>query len=129
MQLGQLQKIEARLIKLGYQIIAVSADRPEKLQESVSKHSLTYTLLSDSKATGPQAFGIAYKMDDKMVEAFKGYNLDIEAASGETHHILPAPAAFVVGTDGMIKFAYVNPNYKVRVDPDVLLAAAKAALE
>lgn len=29
-------------------------------------------------------------------------------------------------TDGIINFAYINPNYKVRLHPDVLLTAAKA---
>ena len=129
MQLGQLHKIESQVIELGYQIIAISADRPEKLQESVQKHELNYTVLSDSKAISPQAFGIAFILDDKTLERYKQFNIDIEDASGQTHHILPAPSAFVVGTDGTIKFSYTNPNHRVRIDPDVLLAAAKAALK
>jgi hypothetical protein len=32
-------------------------------------------------------------------------------------------------TDGKIRFEYVNPDYKSRLDPDVLLAMAKAALK
>jgi len=32
-----------------------------------------------------------------------------------------------VGADGAITYAYSNPDYKVRLDPDVLVAAAKAA--
>ncbi|MGA9575264.1 MAG: hypothetical protein WBS20_15095, partial [Lysobacterales bacterium] len=55
-----------------------------------------------------------------------GYGIDLEKASGENHHVLPAPATFIIGTDGVINFAYINPNYKVRLHPDVLLAAAKA---
>ena len=31
--------------------------------------------------------------------------------------------------DGMIHFAYVNPNYKVRLSPAVLVAAARDALQ
>lgn len=89
---------------------------------------MNYTLLSDSKAIGPQAFGIAFKMDDETVKRYLQFNLDIEEASGETHHILPAPSAFIVGTDGIIKFGYTNPDHRVRIDADVLLAAAKAAL-
>ena len=127
--MGQLHKIESQVIELGYQIIAISADRPEKLQESLQKHDLNYTLLSDSKAISPQAFGIAYILDDKTLERYKGFNIDIEVASGETHHILPAQPAFFVGTDGIIKFSYTNPNHRIRIDPDVLLAAAKAALK
>lgn len=36
-QLGQLQSIEGDLIKMGYQIVAVSPDTPEKLRESLEK--------------------------------------------------------------------------------------------
>jgi hypothetical protein len=56
-------------------------------------------------------------------------NGNLEAASGEKHHLLPVPSVFIVGREGMIGFTYVNPDYKVRIDSDVLLAAAKAVLK
>lgn len=129
LQLGQLQEIEKELLNLGYQIVAVSADKPEKLKESVQKKAINYMLLSDSTMLAAQAFGIAFHLDDETVEKYKKYGLDIEEASGEKHHNLPVPAAFVLKTDGTISFSYVNPDYKVRIEPDVLLAAAKAALK
>lgn len=128
LHLGQLQKAEADLVKLGYRILAVSPDRPAKLTQSVEKDKLTYTLLSDSSMAAAKAFGIAFRVDDATVEKYKGYGIDLEAASGETHHLLPVPAVFIAGTDGVISFAYVNPDYKVRLAPEVLLAAAKSAL-
>lgn len=51
-----------------------------------------------------------------------------ETAADQKHHLLPAPGVFVVGTDGVIQFSYVNPDYKKRLAPEVLLAAARAAL-
>jgi peroxiredoxin len=129
LQLGQLQTMEAELLDLGYQILAISPDRPEKLAESVAKHKLSYTVLSDHAMNAARAFGIAFRVDDQTLELYKGYGIDLEAASGETHHMLPVPAVFVVGTDGVIKFSYVNPDYKIRLEGDALLAAAKAALQ
>lgn len=129
LHLGELQKIEPDLLNLGYQIIAISVDRFEKLAETLNKQQLNYTLLSDNLTQATKAFGLAYKVSDAMFERLKGFGLDIEAASGQQHHILPVPAAFIVGTDGVIKFSYVNPNYKVRVKADVLLAAAKAEIQ
>lgn len=52
-----------------------------------------------------------------------------EGASGETHHQLPVPAVFVLGTDGKIRFEHVTPDHKSRRDSDVLLAMARAALK
>ena len=130
MQLGQLQNIEPQLIQLGYQIIAINPDHPAKLGEAIQKHKLSYLLLSDSKMIGARAFGIVFKVDEKTLERYKNqFGIDLEDASGEKHHLLPVPSVFVIGTDGVIKFEYVNPNYKVRINPDLLLAAAKTALE
>jgi peroxiredoxin len=129
LHLGELQKIEPDLLKLGYQIIAISVDRLEKLAPTIEKQQLNYTLLADNQAGATQAFGLAYKVSDADFQQLQGFGMDLEQASGQQHHILPVPAAFLVGTDGIIKFSYVNPNYKVRVKPDVLLAAAKAELK
>ncbi len=125
--MGQLQKIESQLTELGYQILAINADRPEKLAEAAEKNSLTYTLLSDSQLIAARAFGVAFRVDDDMFGKLKGFGIDLEEASGETHHGLPVPAVFVVDTDGKIHFQYANPDYKVRVDTEVLLSAARAA--
>ncbi len=42
--------------------------------------------------------------------------------------LLPVPAVFLVNTDGIIQFQYVNPNYTVRLKKEVILAAAKVFL-
>lgn len=128
-QLSELKSIESALIEMGYQIIAISPDRPEILNRPVDKYQLKYQLLSDSAMTAAKSLGIAFRLDDKTFTKYKNdYGIDIEADSGQSHHLLPVPAAFIVDTDGMIHFSYVNPNYKVRVHPKVLLEAAKAAL-
>ena len=122
-------RIEPALLELGYQIIAISADRPEVLQQSQQKHNPNYLLLSDSSMQGAKALGIAWKADAATLKKLQGFGIDIEQASGEKHHILPVPAAYVLGTDGVIKFAYINPDHKVRVPSAVLLTAAQEALK
>ena len=122
LHLAELQSIQDELRNMGYQILAVSMDRPDKLRESLNEHELTYTLLSDSAAVATKAFGLAYKATNSNTGT-------LESFSGRQHHILPVPAAFIIGTDGMIKFEYINPNYKVRVKSEVILAAAKAAIQ
>ncbi len=126
--MGELIKIEPELLKIGYQVIALSADKPEYLQKSQLKHKPNYLLLSDSTMEAAMAFGVAFKVDAQTVEKYKEFGADLEQASGKTHHLLPVPAAFVIGSDGVVKFSYVNPDFKTRVSSDVLLAAAKSAL-
>ncbi len=109
-------------------MLAVSADRPAKLHETQEKFAFHYRLLSDSKMQAASAFGIAFTVDDATLEMYKGYGLDLEDASGESHHVLPVPSVFIAGTDGIIRFAYSNPDYKERLAPDdVIKAAVEAA--
>ena len=125
--LGKLQSIESELLKLGFQIIAVSPDKPELLKANAEKRGLNYRLLSDNDMNASRSLGIAFRLDDETFIKYKNsYGIDIEIDSGYNHHLLPVPSVFIIGTDGAIKFSYINPNYKVRIDPDVLISAAKA---
>ena len=66
---------------------------------------------------------------DKTAEKYKKWGIDLEKASGYKHHYLPVPATYVVGINGIIQFQYTNPDYKVRLDPELLVAAAKSYLK
>ena len=127
--MAELQQIESQIVEMGYQILAISVDRPEVLTETLSKQELSYTLLSDSPADAMKAFGIAYRVDDNTVARYKSIGIDFEENSGYDHHILPAPAVFILDQQGVVKFSYVNPDYKQRINGEVLLAAAKAYIQ
>lgn len=127
--LSELKKIEEDLYEIGYQILAISPDRPEKLKATLNENELGYTLLSDSPMKVTKAFGLAFKVDSKTVERYKSLGIDLEADSGYDHHLLPAPAVYIINTEGIVRFNYVNPNYRERINGDVLLSAAKAYFE
>lgn len=127
--LQALAGIEKELQAAGAQLFAISPDQPSKLQETPDRATLGYRLLSDSDAAAAQAFGLAFKVDDATVEKYKTYKIDLDAAAGRSHHLLPHPAVFVAGTNGVIRFAHVNPDYKVRLEPSQILAAARASKE
>jgi peroxiredoxin len=114
---------------MGYQIVAISADRPAELQESLNQHDLGFELLSDSSMTAAVEFGLAWRAPQTLVERYLTYDIDLEGASGTDHHMLPVPAVFIVGTDGVVRYQYVNPNHRVRLDGATLLAAARAEME
>lgn len=108
-------------------MVAISMDQPSKLKATPDREKLHYRLLSDSDAAAAKVFGIAFKVDDATVEKYKGYGINLDAASGRDHHILPHPAVFVADTNGKIRFAHVNPDYKVRLEPKKVVEAAQAA--
>jgi peroxiredoxin len=127
--LGQLEAIYPQLQDLGYQLIAISPDEPGTVCQTITKYGFSYQFLSDSQATAAKAFGLAFRLSGDMVEKYKRQGIDIEAASGESHHILPVPAVFVVGREGVIAYNYANPNYKQRMHTDVLLSTARVVVQ
>jgi len=129
-QFGQIKTVEKPLLELGYQIIAISPDRVERLRESLKKHNIQYMLLSDSPANAMKAFGVAFRLDDQTFKKYKNsYGIDIEKDSGQPHHLLPVPTAYVLDKNGVIQYRYTDPDYTKRVDPQELYRQAKAILE
>ena len=126
LHLAELRKAEGELKEMGFDIWFISIDRPELLYDSLEQPDIGYTVLSDSGLEATRAFGLAFRVTDETVVRYKTYNIDLEAASGESHHVLPAPSTYIIASDGMIRFQYTNPDYAVRLHPDVLLAAARA---
>lgn len=123
--LAELKDVEQKILDKGYKILALSMDKPEKLRATLDKHEMNYTLLSDNEAEAVTKMGLAFKVQDKMFSKLKSNGMNLEEYSGKEHHILPAPAAFVISTDGTVQFSYVNPNYKVRIKPELLVKAAE----
>ena len=125
LHLAEMRQAEEELERLGYDIWFLSIDKPEVLYESLMEPDIGYVVLSDAKLEATRAFGIAFRVPDDVVDKYLEYGLDLEEVSGQTHHVLPAPSTYIIGADGVIRFQYTNPNYAVRLHPDVLLAAAR----
>jgi len=119
-QLSGLQDISSDLVKMGYQIVAISTDKPEGLMKSVENGKLDYILLSDADVSLAKDFGIAYK-------APKDYWGFLPETSGEknTELLLPVPSVFILDRKGEINFEYINPNFKQRIKPELLKAVAE----
>jgi peroxiredoxin len=126
LQLNQLRTAIEPLKLLGYQLIAISPDSPASLAATMQKEPLTYTLLSDSNLDLIGGLGIGFRVDPETLEKYKGYGIDLEAASGESHHVLPVPAVFVIDAAGVIQFHYVNPDYRIRVPARLIMEAARS---
>lgn len=126
--LAELAGIQGDLAQLGYQTIAISPDRPEEIAKAEAQGKSEFRRLSDSKADAIRAFGLAFRVDDKTFETYRDqYKIDLEKSSGETHHLLPVPAVFLTDEKGTIRYAYTNPDYRVRLKAADLLAAARSS--
>jgi len=131
-QLLELRKVETQIrTELGYDMLFISADSPQTLSAGVdgNEEAAKYTLLSDNDLDASMAYGVAFRVDDETLTRYREYGLDLEKASGRQHHSLPVPSVFIVNTSGNIAFHYVNIDYRQRIPPELLLTAARVALD
>ena len=119
-QLSGLVEIEEDIIELGYQIVAISPDDYKNLQSTIENNSTKYKLLSDPNGEFIQEIGIAFKTSSSLKEYIIG-----KGQKGETSSVMPAPTVMIVDKKGVIKFEYINPNYKERIGGDMLLSVLK----
>lgn len=126
--LSELQEVETDLLALGCQIIAVSPDRPEAMPATTEKNHLNYRLYSDRAMEAAAAYGVAFVMPEETVEKYRKWKFDLAPLPGdETKCWLPVPSVFVIA-GGRVRFVHSDPDYKVRLATDDLLAAVKTAL-
>ena len=131
MYLSDMRHVVPRIRSMGIDVLFLSGDRSELLYESLEGQAqedidgLDYTILSDANAQASIALGIAFRAQDRTVNYVKKKGDGYRESSMERHGILPVPAVFAVGRDGVLAFTYVNPDYTVRLPADELLAVAK----
>lgn len=125
--LMEYRHVEETLLELGYRLVFLTPDRPEVIAEGQAGETVNYEVVSDSLLEAATAFGVAFRLDSPTVARYAEAGIDLTAASGEDHKALPVPSTWIIDGDGIIRFAYVNPDYRTRLGPDVLLAAARDA--
>ena len=130
MHLSELRHVLPQINDMGVDVMFLSGDRPELLYESLDEDTLAeidgldYTIYSDASADAAIAFGTAFLAADTTIEGRRKKGQDIDGSSMVRQGVLPVPSVFAVGTDGIIRFAYSNADYKVRLPADELFAVA-----
>ncbi len=128
--LSEVASVEQEIREMGLRIIGISPDRPGKIKETERSGDFEYLLLSDSDMDAAQGFRIAFQVEPDLVRVYReNHGIDLEADSGRDHHLLPHPAVFIIDTEGVIRYADVNPDYRERLSGEELIEAAKSVVE
>jgi peroxiredoxin len=112
-----LSEIEAR----GASLIAISPQTAPNSRKSQRDNKLAFPILSDDKSRVAAAYGLRFSLPDYLVELYKGFKNDLPTFNDDPAWVLPMPARYVIGSDGIIAYAEVNPDYTQRPDPSELL--------
>ena len=82
-----------------------------------------YPILSDIDNGYALSLNIAIWVDDSMASLIDAAGWNIPSYTGGSAWVLPIPATFVVGSDGVIAARDIDPDYRRRMDLDDLAAA------
>jgi peroxiredoxin len=119
LQLSGLVNSEEEIIKLGYQIVAISPDDYKNITPTINEGKVKYNVFSDPGGKFIQQIGLAFKASARTKEYISKKTI------GETTNILPVPTVLIIDTKGEILFEYISPNYKKRITPELLIAVLK----
>jgi len=120
----ELQAIQAALpdvVARGASVVAISPQTAPNSRRSARQNNLSFPILSDEMGDVAAAFGLRFRLPDYLVDLYRSFKNNLPTVNADPSWTLPMPARYVIGTDGVVAYAEVNPDYTKRPDPTELL--------
>ena len=120
-----LKKLEDSLSLItakGASLITITPEKPENISKTIEKTKASYSILFDDGLKIMKSYDVAFAMDEKTLEKYKGYGIDFTKANGENGANLPVPALYIIGMDGKIAYRYFDTDYSKRASVTEILA-------
>lgn len=111
----------------GGELVAVSVENPDNSAKIASKNKLNFTVLSDPLLKVAKEFGIVFELAPTTNEQYKGYGIDLVKNNGTAKPELPLSATYIINPQGEIIYAFLDPDYKKRAEPQEIINELKKA--
>lgn len=125
----QLRALQARLddiYSLGASLVAISPQVPDGSLTKDEISNMDFIVLSDQDAKVALHYGVAWEVPEFLAEHMRvDRKLDLDKINNGNGNVLPIPATFILGQDGVVKWHYVNVDYRTRSEPDEIIEALK----
>jgi peroxiredoxin len=66
---------------------------------------------------------VSFILEGEMYNRYKNFGINIDRASGNKDRVLPVPATYIIGKDGVIEAAHFNNDYTQRMSVKGILEA------
>lgn len=117
----QLQDSLQLLTKKGAYVIGVTPETGENINKTVEKTHASFSIVQDKGYAIMKAYDVNYTVDPNLYAKLKGFGVDLEKGNGNTDHVLPVPATYVINSSGKIVFVHFDKDYTKR--PSISLIA------
>ena len=125
MELEALQAIWPQLRALGASLIAISPQLGQYGRAVRRRAKLEFDVLTDVHLRVAEAFGLAFTLPPDLKQLYAAFGNTLDKFHDEPDFRLPMPARYVVGQDGRIRAADVNPDYTSRPEPEDTVAVVR----
>jgi len=119
------QQTWPQLRALGASLVAISPQTPDHSLSTVEKKKLTFTVLSDVGNHVAREYGLVFTIDEAVRPACQQVGANLPAFNGDDSWELPMAGTFLIDQSGIVRLAFVNPDYTRRLDPSVIVARLK----
>jgi peroxiredoxin len=112
-----LSAIKAR----GVTLVAISPELPDQSLTMQEKDELQFPILSDVENNLARKLGIVFQQPDTLRPILEANGVDLQARNGDDSYEVPFPASYLVDSKGMIRYAFLDPDYTRRLEPSTAL--------
>ena len=112
---------EGEVSKLGARIVAIMPETQKYAQRFKAESGAPFAVLTDLDNGYALSLNLAIWLGPEIAQLLS--YLDLSDFHGNALRMLPIPATFVVGRDGLVKARFVDPDFRKRMAIDDLLAA------
>jgi peroxiredoxin len=125
-QLRAYQSVLPQISALGARLVAISPQLPDNSLDTVNKNTLTFDVLSDVGNEVARSYGLVYSLPDEIRAALRSNNKALPSINGDESWELPVPATYVIARDRLVALAYIEVDYRKRLEPEALLRCLKS---
>ena len=79
-------------------------------------------LLCDVDSGVALATGLAFRLSETLMHSFAEVGMDLKALYGSASGFLPVPATYLIDRGGIVRFAFADPDFRVRAEPAEVIA-------
>lgn len=115
----------AEIHGLGASFIAISPQTPDHSFSTAEKNALKFEVLSDLGNQVARSYRLVFPPSEDMKDFYNDVGLDLEKYNGDASQELPIPGTFVIGQDGKICLASLDPDFTRRLEPCVVIESLR----
>lgn len=108
----------------GASLIALTPELPDRSLSTAEKHELTFEVLSDMGNKVAHEYGVVFKLTPEVAEMYQNA-FDLHGYNGDESDELPLAATYVIDQQGIIKYAFLDAEYRHRAEPSDIISVLK----